>query len=80
VCSGILASTVLFFSGIYLAHCSAGSYYGGLDSACWNGFANFFDECVVCAGWCLVSLAFFVGPLLFGIAGIIYVLNQRKRD
>ncbi len=80
VLCGILASVVLFCSGIYLAHCSAGSYYGGGDSAGWNGFAHFFDECVLCAGWCLVALSFFVGPLLFGIAGILRRLNQEKPD
>ena len=32
------------------------------------------------AAWCLVALAFFVGPLLFGIAGIVHRLNQGKRD
>jgi len=27
-----------------------------------------------------IGLAFFVGPVLFGIAGILHRLNQRKRD
>jgi len=31
-------------------------------------------------GGYLIGLSFFVGPLLFGIAGILYRLNQRKRD
>jgi hypothetical protein len=73
---GILTSVVLFFSGLYVAHCSAGSYYGGLDSAAWNGFAQFFDECALCAGWCLVALALFAGPFLLGLGWIIHGLNR----
>ena len=75
VLCGILASVVLFCSGIYLAHCSARTYSGVAD-----GFAHFFDEYALCAGWCLVGLSFFVGPLLFGIAGIVHRLNRRTPD
>jgi hypothetical protein len=88
---GVLASTILFFSGMYLINLSAGrwgaSYSGGLDSAAWNGFsnawdgfANFNDGFAHCAGWCLIGMAFFFGPLLFGIAGILRRLNRAKPD
>ena len=31
-------------------------------------------------GWYFIGLALFVGPLLFGIAGMLHQMNQRKRD
>jgi len=66
VCCGFLASAVLFFDG-----CAWVATNWNMD---WpNSEANH-------QGWYFIGLAFFVGPLLFGIAAIIHRLNKKKGE
>jgi len=82
VVCGVLASAVLFVAGHSLTGLEAGSFSGGVanESVFFNGLCSFLEKSANRAGTGLIGLSFFVGPLLFGIAGILYRLNQRKRD
>jgi ribosomal protein L32 len=66
---GVLASAVLCIGGFSLLN----TRYSGPSSIIYDD-RNFYT------GWCLVAMALFFGPLLFGIAGILRRLNREKPD